>query len=861
MSRKRSAKRGKRIWPVVVVATMAVQALAHGFAGGTGQPNDPYRIATAAELRSIGSDPNLLSRCFVLAADIDLTGQAFSTAVIARDQGAKADLGSPTQKSALGVPFDGPAFTGCFDGRGYKITGLTIVAGTSEDGLGSPTQNSALGGPFLGLFGCVGDGGQVVNLGLENVKILGGRHARFVGALAGYNSGLICRCYAKGSVSGGDWSEELAGLVGANAGTVSQCYAATDTSVGQHGTVAALLGSNAGVTSQCYAAGSISAGQYSNLAGLVGSNAGVLSQCYTVAAMAKPMFSTRTGLAQSNTGLIRHCYFLSPADGGGPDNGLGTMLSSEQMGQPEQLAGWAFYSADGAARTGAWFIPPTRSGAAGPAQSFPVLVWQTQASGLVWLPQVRSVSLAEAQTMLKEAGLVFGKVVYEFDPVVPADKVIGLDPGYPVAKGTTVDVLVSLGVCDWAQNPGAGTKAKPYEVSSPGQLECLGRDRQLWSKSFVLTADIDLTGRLYSDALIGGYPNEDNLGFSGSFDGGGYYIIGLTMASARDYVGLFGYVSPQGEVRGLTLKDACVLARSTLDTTGGTGALAGVHDGAVVDCSTTGSVTGCRQVGGLVGRKYRGTLSRSFATTSVSGNMRIGGLSGYVVSTSTVSECSAVGEVCGNTMAGGLAGVAYGTISQCFGTGYVSGDTTLGGLVGQAYGVIRQCSATGAVTGKDNLGGLVGYASATSSTSQCAATGAVSGGRNLGGLVGTSDRGSLTECYATGNVTGVEGLGGLVGYANANTVSECYARGQVVGSKDCGGLAGIRQAGEMAASFWDTQTSGLTQSAGGQGLTTAQMRTAATFIDAGWDFVQTWVMCPTSGYPRLQWESVDCSQN
>lgn len=826
MSRNRFTGCGKGISVVIVVVTMAGQALAYGFAGGTGQPNDPYQIATAAELMSIGSDPNLLSRCFVLVADIDLAGQVFSTAVVAPDRGVKAD-------------FDGPVFTGRFDGRGYKVTGLTIVAGTSEDG-------------FLGLFGCIGDAGQVVNLGLENIKILGGRHARFVGALAGYNSGLICRCYAKGSVSGGDWSEELAGLVGANAGTVSQCYTATDTSVGQHGSVAGFLGSNAGVISQCYAAGSISGGQYSSLAGLVGSNAGVLSQCYTVAAMAKPMFSTRTGLAQSNTGLIRHCYFLSPADGGGPDNGLGTILSREQMGQPEQLAGWAFYSADGAGCTGAWLIP---------AKSYPVLVWQTQASGLVWLPQVKGASLSEARARLEKAGLVFGKVSYDSDAAVPADKVIGLDPGYPVAKGTTVDVVVSLGVYDWAQNRGAGTKANPYEVNSPGQLECIGQDRQLWSKSFALTADIDLTSRLYSDALIGGYPNEDNVGFSGSFDGCGYYIVGLTIASTRDYVGLFGYVSPLGEVRGLTLKDACILARSTLDSMGGTGTLAGVNDGAVVDCSTTGSVTGCRQIGGLVGRKYRGTLSRSFATASVSGNMRVGGLSGYIVSLSTVSECSAAGEVCGNTMAGGLAGVAYGTISQCFGTGNVSGDTMLGGLVGQAYGVIRQCSATGAVAGKDNLGGLLGYASSTSSTNQSVATGAVRGGKNLGGLVGTSDRGILTECYATGSVTGAEGLGGLVGYANANTVSECYAVGQVVGSKDCGGLVGIRQAGETVASFWDTQTSGLTQSAGGQGLTTAQMGTAATFISAGWDFVQTWVLRPTCEYPCLQWESVDSSQN
>ena len=40
------------------------------FAGGTGEPNDPYQIVTAGQLTAIGSDPNLLDKHFVLVADI-----------------------------------------------------------------------------------------------------------------------------------------------------------------------------------------------------------------------------------------------------------------------------------------------------------------------------------------------------------------------------------------------------------------------------------------------------------------------------------------------------------------------------------------------------------------------------------------------------------------------------------------------------------------------------------------------------------------------------------------------------------------------------------------------------------------------
>ena len=62
------------------------------FAGGTGEPNDPYQIATAEQLISIGSDPNLLDKHFVLINDIDLDpnlpgGQVFPRAVICTGYG------------------------------------------------------------------------------------------------------------------------------------------------------------------------------------------------------------------------------------------------------------------------------------------------------------------------------------------------------------------------------------------------------------------------------------------------------------------------------------------------------------------------------------------------------------------------------------------------------------------------------------------------------------------------------------------------------------------------------------------------------------------------------------------------------
>jgi len=68
----------------------------------------------------------------------------------------------------------------------------------------------------------------------------------------------------------------------------------------------------------------------------------------------------------------------------------------------------------------------------------------------------------------------------------------------------------------------------------------------------------------------------------------------------------------------------------------------------------------------------------------------------------------------------------------------------------------------------------------------------------------------------------------------------------------------------VTASLWDIQTSSQTRSdGGGTGKTTAEMQTAKTFLDAGWDFVgetingtdDIWWILEGQDYPRLWWEA------
>jgi len=105
--------------------------------------------------------------------------------------------------------------------------------------------------------------------------------------------------------------------------------------------------------------------------------------------------------------------------------------------------------------------------------------------------------------------------------------------------------------------------------------------------------------------------------------------------------------------------------------------------------------------------------------------------------------------------------------------------------------------------------------------------------------VGTNYPGEIADCYATGSVEGVENVGGLVG-KNDDTVSY---------------------------SFWDIETSGQTTSAGGTGMTTAEMQMASTFLEASWDFVDEaangtddiWWILEGQDYPRLWWEATEAN--
>ncbi len=203
----------------------------------------------------------------------------------------------------------------------------------------------------------------------------------------------------------------------------------------------------------------------------------------------------------------------------------------------------------------------------------------------------------------------------------------------------------------------------------------------------------DLAGTEANDGKgwqpIGTWANR----FTGSFDGQGYSISGLFIDRPDEiYVALFGYVGSDGVVANVE-----VMTHIGVRGHEAVGILVGSNEGTVVNCGSTGSVTGSNYVGGLMGINYGGVVRSCYSVGSAAntGNYRLGGLVGW--NTGAVINCCSLVSVTGYNLIGGLVGNNGGTITNSYSAGsvtgigqYLEGQPSVGGLVGvnDADGVV-----------------------------------------------------------------------------------------------------------------------------------------------------------------------------
>lgn len=235
------------------------------------------------------------------------------------------------------------------------------------------------------------------------------------------------------------------------------------------------------------------------------------------------------------------------------------------------------------------------------------------------------------------------------------------------------------------------------------------------------------------------------------------------------------------------------------------------------------------------------------------------GLFGYTSSGFEIKNVGIVDvNITGNLFVGGLVGENEGnTVTDSYVTGNITGDSCVGGLVGANYVEIVNSSFTGNIIGNitevffQSIGGLAGYNCGNISNSY--SSGTVSGYRYVGGLVGANEDCEIINSYSTANVNGNSQVGGLVGDDDGSTITAAYSTGIVTGTVQTGGLVGYASGSEITDSYWDVDTSGMTESDGGEDKTTSQMKQQSTF--ANWDFDNIWYIHASinNGYPQLRY--------
>lgn len=271
------------------------------FLSGDGTSGDPYHILTLAELDSVR---NYLDKHFIQMSDIDA---------------------SETQNWDGGAGFtpigdSGTPFSGSYDGNGHTISELTINRSGNTD---------------TGLFGAAG-GADIQNLRLTSVNITGGNNT---GGLVGHNDNTTTsNIFITGDINGGNNTGGLTGQ-NLNSSSVSSSYSTAGINGSDH--TGGLIGQNDNATvNNSYSTGSVNGGDI--VGGLVGENltGSTITNSYSSGSVSGN--SNTGGLAGGNNGTVTNSYWIT--DTGGPDNGIGTGLSTMQMRQQNSFSGWDFGS-------------------------------------------------------------------------------------------------------------------------------------------------------------------------------------------------------------------------------------------------------------------------------------------------------------------------------------------------------------------------------------------------------------------------------------------------------------------------------------------------------------------------------------
>ncbi len=814
------------------------------FSGGDGTEGNPYQINTLADLNELANSPGTWDKHFQQNANIN----AAATEYWHENKGWKP-IGTTTNH-----------FTGTYDGNGHSIDSLYINR-TDETNVGlfGFAMNATLKNLTIKAQNLAANGNTGTLVGNMNYGVIDNCHANAEvtsngnggGVLIGVaNSTTISHCSSVGSVSSDGW---CGGLIGSCYDSNIQLSFSASNVNGNFADAGGFIGNVDGSSeiSNCYATGAVSTTS-GNVGGFIRANNGaIITNCYSTGTVTGESF-VGGFIGENTSGTYSYSYWDTESSGQEASDG-GQAKTNLEMSQQATFEGWDFttvWSIDEEVTT-PWLKWQNKAG----KQNFTRFVTDTEGNrykiakigSQVWMREnLRADKFNNGTDIaLVEDNSAWGSAstpAYCYWDNNPANKPDNgaLYNGFAVSTGnlcpvgwrvptqTDWETLNTFISANYSGQEGEALKITtsfssnlddPYGFSAlPAGYRSTGGDfygdAHFWT-STEFSPDV-----LYYHYLQMWVPTLEQGQISSE--------AGHSVRCIRNETKFSGGDGSEGTPFQLsTLADLNELAQSpeTWDKH-----FMLTNDIDATQTSTWHAGEGWQPIGNIT-KQFTGVFNGNGKTVANLFINRVANYQGFF------------GNCVGATISN------LGIVNVNFTTGAFSGA-----LSGDIYGntQVIQCYSTGIISATNQSGGLVGY-TGMSQVRKSYSTVNISGSMyDIGGLVGKVDFSSVVEnCYATGYVYAPDIVGGLVGRNEGSTISNSYSMGIVSQNGSFGGLVGMNN-GTLTNSFWNMETSEISTSGAGIGLTNNQLGRKRNLT--AWDFTNIWQISKYETYPYLQWQ-------
>ena len=744
---------------------------------GAGTEANPYLIKTKADLISLSEITTTKSYTlsgfyFYMTNDIDLEQD---TAYLGISSGT------------------GHQFKATFDGGSHAIHNMVLPASVvwtttpeeDSEGLGTPDTDSC--GKWIGFIGHLGSGGKLKNLTIAaDCDITG--HWQYVGALVGYNSGVIDSCYNYADVQA--YYSYVGGIAGyGGSGGIKNCYNAGNITTGyiyaggiagyggyiytcqNVGSVTATISSRAitsesgpryvggivggtlgGKFSDCVNSGTLTA--YSRIGGISGSfylSSPTVTNCINYGAIVYSIedaaeCGTIGGYYPSSNCTFSGVYYDGQITSlGAVNNGVVSGVTAATT--DVLISGTALddFSTDTWDFT-AGYYPVLKQFADEELAGISRAVIAKVADGETVADLHSNVSLSSDNDCTWELTNGTDFTISDGQLVPPSSLSAAVYDTLTATVGTYVKPI-SIASLPAVPLSGSGTEDDPYLIETTTDWNDLSDyisnfSSTLSGKYVQIVNDLDFT-----DVTLKPLARDRNTAFDGYLDGNEKTISNF--ASEADSIG-FGAIIYE------------------------TGVNAYIHN-LTVEGTLTSEYS---QVGGIFCTLYGTAENITSRVTINSSTGSVGGFAYKIGADAVVTNCINEGAVTATgTSVAGFAAYCYGgaILTNCANTADIyatssTAKTYIAGLIASApyyYCTLTDCYNTGSVK--------------TSSTSAGVAAGIIAsatGGSATDGLYF-----ALTNCYNTGDITAACGVGGILGYASNNyahfVMENCYNTGNI----------------------------------------------------------------------------------